>query len=49
MCIRDRAEGEVVFERLLERFDTIELAGPTPTYRPSFTLRGLESLELTLA
>jgi cytochrome P450 len=44
-----RAEGEIVFGALIERFATIEmdrasLGGPQPRYRPSFTLRGLESL-----
>jgi len=49
-----RAEGEILFGALLDRFDSIELdtdalaaAGNTtgrPRYRASFTLRGLESL-----
>lgn len=44
-----RAEGEIVFGQLLDRFDVIELdrgplGGGAPRYRPSFTLRGLESL-----
>lgn len=49
-----RAEGEIVFSELLDRFGTIELdvdalaaSGNTtgrPHYRPSFTLRGLDSL-----
>jgi cytochrome P450 len=39
-----RAEGQIVFNRLLERFSTIELAGSTPTYRPTVTLRGLVEL-----
>lgn len=43
-----RAEGELILEALLDRFDRIELAGEPPRYRPSFTLRGLESLELRL-
>ena len=42
-----RMEGEVAFKTLLDRFDTIELAG-TPTRRPTFTLRGLESLPVAL-
>lgn len=41
-----RAEGEIVFDRLLDRFDTIELAGAEPVYRQHATLRGLESLRL---
>jgi len=44
-----RAEGEIVFRALLERFgdlrlDTRTLGGTRPRYRSSFTLRGLESL-----
>jgi cytochrome P450 len=42
-----RMEGEIAFKTLLDRFDTIELAG-TPTRRPTFTLRGLESLPVAL-
>lgn len=38
-----RAEGEVVFGGLLDRFASIELV-EHPTYRSSFTLRGLRSL-----
>ena len=41
-----RAEGQVVFERLLERFPVIEPAwgAERPQYRDSLVLRGLESL-----
>ena len=39
-----RAEGEVVFAGLLERFADIELASADMHYRSSFTLRGLDSL-----
>jgi len=49
-----RAEGEILFGALLDRFATIELDDATlvaagnhtgrPRYRASFTLRGLESL-----
>jgi len=41
-----RAEGQVVFERLLDRFPVIEPAwgGVRPPYRDSLVLRGLESL-----
>ncbi len=44
-----RAEGEIAFGSLLDRFTRIELDadaldGDAPRYRPSFTLRGLESL-----
>ena len=38
-----RMEGEIALGALLDRFDEIELAG-TPTRRPTFTLRGLETL-----
>lgn len=41
-----RAEGQVVFDRLLERFSSIELAGPEPRWRPSVTLRGLDHLHV---
>ena len=48
-----RAEGEIVFGALLDRFDSIEvdrdtLAGSEPHYRPSFTLRGLETLPVVV-
>lgn len=39
-----RAEGEIIFGALLDRFGTIELAGRAPRYRASFTLRGLDQL-----
>ena len=44
-----RAEGEIVFGALLDRFDSITLDrdaldGDEPHYRPSFTLRGLDTL-----
>ena len=38
-----RAEGEIVFDALLERFGSFELV-EQPRYRASFTLRGLTSL-----
>jgi cytochrome P450 len=48
-----RAEGEIVFAALLDRFGSIELdtdalGAPAPHYRASFTLRGLESLPVRL-
>jgi cytochrome P450 len=49
-CLRvalARMEGEIAISTLLGRFHTIELAG-TPTRRPTFTLRGLESLPVEL-
>ena len=42
-----RMEGEIAFGTLLSCFGRIELAG-TPTRRPTFTLRGLESLPVEL-
>ena len=46
-----RAEGEIVFRSLFERFsemtlDPATLPAGVPTFRPSFTLRGLESLPI---
>ncbi len=38
-----RAEGEIVFGALIDRFDSFELV-EEPRYRSSFTLRGLTSL-----
>lgn len=43
-----RMEGEVALAALLQRFARIELAA-APTRLPTFTLRGLESLPVTLA
>ena len=43
-----RAEGEVIFGEMVRRFQQIELAGPAPRYRPSFTLRGLERLDVSV-
>lgn len=42
-----RMEGQIAFQTLLDRFSQIELAG-TPVRRPTFTLRGLESLPVDL-
>ena len=39
-----RLEGQIVFDRLLDRFPTIELVGGTPPHRDSLTLRGLLEL-----
>jgi cytochrome P450 len=46
-----RAEGQVVFDRLLDRFHVIEPAwGDTrPRYRDSIVLHGLESLPVNFA
>ena len=43
-----RAEGDIVFDRLLDTFSGIELATDTLTYRDNLVLRGLESLPVTL-
>lgn len=43
-----RAEGEIVFGAMLDRFASVELAGAEPRYRPSFTLRGLEAMTLSV-
>jgi cytochrome P450 len=46
-----RAEGSVVFDRLLERFPVIEPAwgDGRPAYRDSIVLHGLESLPVRVA
>lgn len=43
-----RMEGQIAFATLLDRFPHLELAG-TPERRPTFTLRGLETLPVTFA
>jgi len=42
-----RMEGQVVFDRLLERFPRLELAADVVDYRPSLTLRGLVELPVS--
>jgi len=44
-----RAEGEIIFDAILDRFSTIELVGDEPRYRPSFTLRGLGQMNLSVS
>ena len=46
-----RAEGQIVFDRLLDRFPVIEpgWGEERPRYRDSIVLRGLESLPVRLA
>jgi cytochrome P450 len=44
-----RLEGQIVFDRMLDRFGTIELAGPPPRHRDSLTLRGLLDLPVRFA
>ncbi len=43
-----RMEGQIAFATLLDRFLHLELAG-TPERRPTFTLRGLETLPVAFA
>jgi cytochrome P450 len=44
-----RAEGQVVFGRLLRRFRSVELAGSSPEWKNRITLRGLASLEVVFS
>jgi cytochrome P450 len=44
-----RMEGEIAFNALLARFDTIELLEDEAHWRPSFTLRGLLDLPLRVS
>jgi cytochrome P450 len=44
-----RLEGQIVFDRLLTRFGTMELAGGPPAVRDSLTLRGLVDLKVRFA
>jgi cytochrome P450 len=44
-----RLEGEIAFNALLARFDSIELLDEEPEWRPGFTLRGLQSFPLRVA
>jgi cytochrome P450 len=44
-----RTEGQIVFDRLLDRFATIELVEDQPTHRDSLTLRGLVDLRVRFA
>ncbi|MGH9302850.1 MAG: hypothetical protein ACRDZ5_00395 [Acidimicrobiales bacterium] len=39
-----RAEGQIVFDRLLGRYREIEIAAASPEFRNRITLRGLERL-----
>ncbi len=43
-----RSEGQIAFRRLLDRFSTIDLVDAEPDWRASFTLRGLNTLRLTV-
>ncbi len=44
-----RMEAQIVVDRLLDRFATIELVGDQPTHRDSLTLRGLVDLHVRFA
>lgn len=44
-----RMEGQIVLDRLLDRFATMELVGGPPTVRDSLTLRGLTDLRVHFA
>jgi cytochrome P450 len=44
-----RLEGQIVLDRLLDRFRSMELAGGTPRHRDSLTLRGLVELPVRFA
>jgi len=44
-----RMEAQIVFDRLLERFGSIELVDDHPTHRDSLTLRGLIDLRVRFA
>lgn len=44
-----RMEGQIVLDRLLDRFATFELVGGPPTVRDSLTLRGLTDLRVHFA
>ena len=44
-----RLEGQIVFDRLLARFGTMELVGGPPAVRDSLTLRGLVDLKVRFA
>ena len=44
-----RLEGQIVLDRLLDRFATLELVGEPPAYRDSLTLRGLVDLHVRFA
>ena len=44
-----RMEGEIALDRLLSRYDDIQLAATRPlTYRPSTLMRGLQALPVTV-
>ena len=44
-----RMEGQIVLDRLLDRFGTFELVGDQPAHRDSLTLRGLVDLRMRFA
>ena len=44
-----RLEGEIAFNALLARFESIQFSDEEPQWRPGFTLRGLQSFPLRVA
>ncbi|MDP9389390.1 MAG: cytochrome P450 [Actinomycetota bacterium] len=44
-----RLEGQIVLDRMLDRFGSMELVGAPPAYRDSLTLRGLVDLRVRFA
>lgn len=43
-----RLEGQIAISNLVQRFPNMKLQGPRPEWAPTFGLRGLQSLSLTL-
>ncbi|HYO89887.1 MAG TPA: cytochrome P450 [Candidatus Limnocylindrales bacterium] len=43
-----RLEGQIIFETLARRAPTLRLGEQAPVYRPTMTLRGLQSLPVTV-
>ena len=43
-----RLEGQVAIHNLVQRFPMMKLSGPRPVWAPTFGLRGLQTLSLTL-
>ena len=47
--IVSKERGEIILGEILSRFNRIEMVGPPPRYRASFTLRGLDQLNLSVS
>lgn len=43
-----RLEGQIAIQNLVQRFPNMKLAGPRPEWAPTFGLRGLKNLSITL-